>query len=73
MSTLAQRRAARKVYQRVVKTSRLGVGKRFAALKKIAELGGAKNPAAVAAIVGRKKYGKRQMTRWAIAGRKRRR
>lgn len=41
---------------------KLGSGKRFAALKKsIAAKGGAKNPGAVAASIGMKKYGKKKM------------
>ncbi|MEW6096541.1 MAG: hypothetical protein AB1567_08455 [bacterium] len=71
MSTLAQRRSARRAYQKAGATSRPGEGKRFKALAKAARLGGARNPEAVAAAIGRKKYGQRQMTRWAVAGKKR--
>jgi len=43
----------------------------FAALKnKIAKRGGVRNPGAVAAAIGRKKYGGRKMSRMAAAGRK---
>jgi hypothetical protein len=70
-STLAQRRAARKRYQKVAKTSKPGSGKRFAALKRVAELSGTRDPGAVAAKIGRKKYGKKKFQAMAIAGRKR--
>lgn len=49
----------------------LGSGKRFAAVAASAKKGGAKNPAAVAAAVGMKKYGKEKMLKMAAAGRKR--
>lgn len=49
----------------------LGSGARFAAVEKSAAKGGAKNPAAVAATVGRKKYGAKEMAKLAAAGRKR--
>jgi hypothetical protein len=51
---------------------RLGSGARFAALKsKIAARGGVRNPGAVAAAIGRKKYGKTKFQKLAAAGRKR--
>lgn len=54
------------------KSSRPGAGGRFAALKaKIAARGKVRNPGAVAAAIGRKKYGQSQMTKWSVAGRKR--
>lgn len=50
---------------------RLGSGARFAALKeKISARGGARNPGAVAAAIGRKKYGKARFQKLAAAGRK---
>ena len=69
---LPARRAARQAYQRAVKTSRPGQGRRFKALAKAAKAGGATNPEAVAAAVGRKKYGKKAFQRMAVAGKKRR-
>jgi len=49
---------------------RLGSGKRFAALKsKIAKRGGVRDPGAVAAAIGRKKYGKASFQKMAAAGR----
>ena len=68
-STLAQRRAARKGYQRAKKKP-LGEGSRFRAIAKSAKLGGAKEPEAVAAVIGRKKYGPKKMARLAAQGRK---
>ena len=53
------------------KSMRSGGGGRFAKVKAEAKAGGAKNPAAVAAAAGVKKYGQAQMTKWAAAGRKR--
>lgn len=49
----------------------LGSGKRFKAVEAAARKSGAKNPAAVAASVGIKKYGQKRMTEMAMAGRKR--
>ena len=53
------------------KKSKLGSGKRFKALaNKIARSGNVDNPAAVAASIGRKKYGTRKMAKMSAAGRK---
>ena len=51
---------------------KLGTGKRFKAVEASAAKSGARNPAAVAAAVGRKKYGKAAFQAMAAAGRKRR-
>lgn len=72
MSTLAQRRQARETYKRVVQRSQPGQGVRFRALVKSIQMSGARNPEAIAAAIGRRKYGTQQMTRWAVAARKRR-
>ncbi|RMD51418.1 hypothetical protein D6827_02290 [Candidatus Parcubacteria bacterium] len=48
-----------------------GGGGRFEKLENALKKKGVKNPAALAAWIGRKKYGKKKMTEWAIAGRKR--
>jgi hypothetical protein len=48
-----------------------GSGANFKAVKASAAKGGARDPAAVAAAVGRKKYGKAGMAKLAAAGRKR--
>lgn len=69
MSTLKQRRAARVAYKRAKKKP-LGEGSRFKAVQRAAKLGGARNPAAVAAAVGRKKYGKKRFQKLAAKGRK---
>jgi len=70
MSGLSKRRAARKNYEKVAKNSKPGGGQRFAALEKAAAAGGAKNPGAVAAMVGRKKYGAEKFAQMAAKGRK---
>ena len=52
--------------------AKLGSGKRFAALKKsITKKGGVRDPGAVAASIGRKKYGKKRFQALAAKGRKR--
>lgn len=48
----------------------LGQGGRFAAVEAAAAKSGARNPAAVAAAVGRKKYGAKRMAKMAAAGRR---
>lgn len=54
------------------KSMRLGGGGRFAKLEKsIAAKGKVSNPAAVAAAIGRKKYGAAKMAKMAAAGRRR--
>jgi len=53
------------------KKPKLGSGKRFAQLKaKLAGRSGVTNPGALAAYIGRKKYGAKRMGRMAAAGRK---
>ena len=47
----------------------LGQGGRFAALEKsLSSKPGVTNPAALAASIGRKKYGAKKMSAWAKAG-----
>jgi hypothetical protein len=70
MSTLAQRRGARKQYKRAAEMTKPGEGARFKALEKSAKMSGASNPAAVAAAAGRKKYGPKKFAAMAAAGRK---
>ena len=53
------------------KKPKLGTGKRFKEVEAEAEASGARNPAAVAASAGRKKYGKKKMAKMAAKGRKR--
>lgn len=50
---------------------KLGSGKRFAALKKKLARKGASNPGALAAVIGRKKYGKSKFQKLSAKGRKR--
>lgn len=51
--------------------AKLGSGKRFAALKKkLAAQGDVEDPAALAAAIGRKKFGKAAMQKVAAKGRK---
>ena len=50
--------------------AKLGSGARFKAVEKAAAKGGAKDPAAVAAAVGRKKYGQTKMTKLSVKGKK---
>lgn len=55
----------------MVRKAKLGSGARFKALaSSIAKKGGVRNPKAVAAAIGRKKYGKAKFQRLAAAGRK---
>ena len=57
---------------RKAKQLKLGSGERFEKLtRSIATKGNVRNPEAVAAVAGRKKYGKAKMARLAAAGRKR--
>lgn len=51
--------------------AKLGSGSRFKAVEKEAAKSGAKNPAAVAAAAGIKKYGVKKMESMAQAGKKR--
>jgi len=53
------------------KMPKLGSGVRFKKVMTTAKKSGAKNPAAVAAMVGMKKYGKKKMMKMAKAGKKR--
>ncbi len=50
--------------------AKLGSGARFKAIEKKAAASGARNPAAVAAAAGIKKYGQKRMTAMAVAGKK---
>jgi hypothetical protein len=54
------------------KSMRPGGGGRFARLKrKLSGRKGVYNPGGLAAYIGRKKYGKKQMAEWSAAGRRR--
>jgi len=50
--------------------AKLGSGARFKAVEKQAAKSGARDPAAVAAAVGRKKYGDKRMQAMAAKGKK---
>jgi hypothetical protein len=52
----------------MAKKPKLGSGKRFAALKSTLASKGAKNPGALAAYIGREKYGAKKMASMAAAG-----
>lgn len=54
-----------------MKKARLGSGQRFRALKRKLSARGAKNPGALDAYIGRKKYGAKKMARMAARGKKR--
>lgn len=54
------------------KKPKLGSGKRFASLKLKLAKKGATNPGALAAYIGAKRYGRKKMTKMAVAGKKRR-
>lgn len=53
------------------KSNKLGGGGRFAQIEAKAKASGAKNPAAVAAAIGRKKYGSKKMASMAAKGKSR--
>lgn len=53
-----------------MKKPKLGSGKRFSNLTKKLAAKGAKNPKALAAAIGRKKYGPTHMARLAARGKK---
>lgn len=55
----------------MAKEPKLGSGKRFEAIEKKAASSGARNPAAVAASAGMKKYGVKKMESMAQAGKRR--
>ena len=62
---------AQKKYERAKKTSKPGEGARFKALTaSIASKGNVSDPAAVAAAIGRKKYGAKKMASMAAKGKK---
>jgi hypothetical protein len=50
--------------------AKLGSGERFKAVEKSAAKSGASNPAAVAAAIGMKKYGKEKMEKMSQAGKR---
>ncbi len=57
-------------YKAVGKKPKLGSGKRFSALKSALKKKGVKNSGALAAWIGRKKYGKKKFQSLSVKGRK---
>ena len=62
--------AALRRSQPMAKKAPAGEGSRFKAIEAKAKKSGAKNPAAVAAAAGAKKWGKEDMAKMAAAGKK---
>lgn len=60
-----------KAHKKVMKKTKPGSGKRFASMVSSLKKKGAKDPKALAAWIGRKKYGKKKMATMAAKGRKR--
>jgi len=54
----------------MAKKAKLGSGKRFASLSKKLSKKGASNPGALAAYIGRKKYGAKKFAKLAASGRR---
>lgn len=70
-NALSIARSARKGAAKPNAKAPLGNGGRFAALQsKIAANGNVQNPAAVAAAIGRRKYGAKKMAKMSAAGRR---
>jgi len=72
MASKSKQKFYREQYKKVASRSKPGTGARFKALaKSIAARPGVRNPKAVAASIGREKYGTKRMAGWSAAGRKR--
>lgn len=69
MTPKKKKKKLRQAYETARKTSKPGEGKRFKALERSVAAGGARDPGAVAAAIGRKKYGKKRFQKMAAAGR----
>ena len=63
-------KSRRKKFTTMYPAKKLGTGGRFAALKARLAKKGAKDPAALAAVIGRKKYGTKKMSQLSTKGRK---
>ena len=64
-------KSARREYARAKADTEPGEGSRFAALEKSIEAhGGARDPGAIAAAIGRKKFGAKRFAKMGSAGRK---
>lgn len=70
-SKLAMSTKLGKAHARVMKKTKPGTGKRFASMVGVLKKKGAKNPKALAAWIGRRKYGAKKMASMAAKGRKR--
>jgi hypothetical protein len=66
----ATRRRLRAEAATATRTKKLGSGERFKAVAASAKAGGARDPEAVAAAIGRKKFGAKKMVRLAAKGKK---
>ncbi|MDI6786894.1 MAG: hypothetical protein QME51_00790 [Planctomycetota bacterium] len=63
--------ARRKTYKEEIEGMELGGGERFQHLKtRLSKRQGVKSPGALAAFIGRKRYGKERFQKMAVAGRK---
>jgi hypothetical protein len=69
---MISRSSARQQIMKPPKKPKLGSGDRFKNLTAKLKKSGAKNPKALAAFIGRKKYGKKKMSAMATKGKKRR-
>ncbi len=69
---MVNRSSVRQQIMKPKKKPKLGTGKRFKNLSSKLKKKGAKNPKALAAWIGRKKYGKKKMSAMAAKGKKRR-
>ena len=54
----------------MARKAKLGSGKRFASLKRSLAARGARDPGALAASIGRKKYGAKKMAKMSAKGRR---
>jgi len=61
---------AERAYREARRKYKPGEGGRFQALVRLLRARGAKNPRALAAWIGRRRYGSRRMAQWAARGRK---
>lgn len=70
---ISQATALAEAHKKVMKKTPAGAGGRFKSLKgKLAKKKGVKTPGALAAWIGRKKFGKKRFQKMAATGKKRR-
>ncbi|MEW6606043.1 MAG: hypothetical protein AB1414_01145 [bacterium] len=66
--------ALAEAHRKVMRRTKVGTGKRFASLKaKLKKKKGVRTPGALAAWIGRRKYGSKKFQKMAVRGRKRKR